>query len=934
MDDKFIESDDSDMNIEKDSDTTNVLGENGAESVDVPDSLDVNSEALEYTAEVTEKKTHTKMKNAFIHIFSFLIPFAIMIFAFSQVNIFPFGDADRQIMVIDSWHQYFPFLNELQTKLLSGDSILYSFGIGGGVNFLTLLAYYGSTPIYLLSVFFPKEYLREFMMLATLIKIACCGLFFSIYLRGIFKKADISTVAFSVLYALSAYAIGYYWCLMWLDCMALLPLVILGLHNLIENKKFLLYSISIALCLICNYYIAFFVALFVFFYYFIIYFSRRKTSASDFIFTTLRVGIFSLLGVGLSAILLYPTWLALSNTGNAGSSFPKTMVTYNSLFDILTNLLVYTKPAIRAGLPNIACGLVSVIFAIYYFINPKFSIKERLLNGGMLLFIAVSFNINILNFLWHGMHFPNEIPYRFAFVFSFVLLTIAYKAYLNFDSTSRKKTLTVLLAVLGFIILAERIYFDDETFHFRVFYISLAFLVVYFIILFAYKKRKFAHKYFSLLIFFVAVFEATLAGFNGAQTTTASARNGYPPQKEEVQRLINKVAQTEEEPFYRLEISRWYSTNDPALYGYRGISQFSSMANSRFTALLEDLGLAASPGSNRYLYSSATPLFNAMFSIKYMITRDEHMSLFNSVAFEEVGALDPVPEDEEENAKIYENKYWLPIAYTVDPGLLEWENSQHNTFIIQNHLLKNAVNMTGDVFKSIYPSLTSYDNLVEARSDYGNFSIKYDDPSQKGKIVHVYTSDKNQQMYLFIDCSRAKNASVTTPYGTSDYEINRGITVDCGYIHAGQEVKVVIETDAASSGNFKIYAVGFNEELFAEYYDILAADKFNTTFFSDTKIQGNIYVAEDSVLMTSIPYEEGWKVKIDGEEAEIKPFMNGLIAADLSEGYHEVEFTYFTYGLKEGIIVSIISLLLIVVICVFRRLKKFYLSEENEYELQ
>ena len=60
---------------------------------------------------------------------SFFLPFLILAADFAVMRIFPFGG--NQITVIDMYHQYVPFLNELQYKLHHGGSLLYSWNGAG-----------------------------------------------------------------------------------------------------------------------------------------------------------------------------------------------------------------------------------------------------------------------------------------------------------------------------------------------------------------------------------------------------------------------------------------------------------------------------------------------------------------------------------------------------------------------------------------------------------------------------------------------------------------------------------------------------------------------------------------------------------------------------------------------------------------------------------
>ena len=938
------------------------------EEIEEAEEVEETKEIAEIAPVLTENK---KMKYLPIHILAFTVPFILMLTAFYTVKIFPFGD--RQIMVVDSWHQYYPFLQELQNKLQNWESLLYSWNTGAGTNFLTLIAYYASTPLYLFSVFVPQEYLREFMMIITVVKISSSGLFFSVYLRNIYINKQIedkkycpihkgfAIIGFSSLYALSAYAAGYYWCVMWLDCMALLPLIILGLERFIEEGKYKLYVISLGLTVICDYYIAIFVCIFIALYYTVVYFSKTENpNFKKFINKTIKTIGLSVLGVGLAMFMLLPAYLWFGNTGNSGSTFSRDITTYNTLLDILTNLLPNTTPNQRAmaGLPNIACGFLSVIFAGLYFMNSKIKLREKFLTAGFLTFMLLCFNLNILDYFWHGMHFPNEIPYRQSFVFSFVLVTMAYKAYINFDAENINKNTVIkfCLSLFAFIIVAEQWYKSGDKFDFKVFYAAIAILAVYMAVLTLYKSGRISKNYFAVILMFAMIFESGMSAVKGASVNAPSERSSYAPSKENIQETIADIYESDNDKFFRLEMSRWFSTNDPALYGYRGISQFSSVANSRFARTLEILGIAATISSNRFLYSSATPVFNAFMSLKYIMARDETSQYtMNSTVFDEYLRNMTLDENNEETHAVtsYKNKYWLPLGFLVSDMINEVKINEQNIFITQNELMKKASGITGDVFKSIYQSSESNENLSESRGEYGVYSYSMTDPSKKGMVKHIYTNEKKQQVYIYLKSTRtpsSKAAEVSVNGEKKNYEINRGITIDCGNVLAGQDIKVNFEVDAGSSGSFYLFVVGFDEEEFKKGYDVLNTDTFDISDFKDTKIEGTLNARGDGIFFTSIPYDKGWNLKIDGKKVEINPLSaaeindvpketgdkkpderqikkitDGFVTAPVTAGEHTIELYYITEGLIPGAVISLLCAAVLTGLEIFK--KKFKKQE-------
>ena len=130
-----------------------------------------------------EKK---KWENRIPLLASFLIPLLIALIVCMDHEVFPFGD--RCILHVDMYHQYCPFFTEFMNKLKAGDSLLYSWSIGLGADFVSLYAYYLASPLNWLIVFCPKGYVIEFMTLLVLLKIALCGLTFGYFLKSKYEK--------------------------------------------------------------------------------------------------------------------------------------------------------------------------------------------------------------------------------------------------------------------------------------------------------------------------------------------------------------------------------------------------------------------------------------------------------------------------------------------------------------------------------------------------------------------------------------------------------------------------------------------------------------------------------------------------------------------------------------------------------------------------
>ena len=190
----------------------------------------------------------------------FLMPLLIAIVVCIDHGVYPFGG--QCMLQVDMFHQYCPFFTEFMDKMKHGGSIFYSWNIGLGADFVSLFAYYLASPFNVLLLLCPADHVIEFMSILILLKIALSGLTFTYYLIEHFglsgEKYQMKAFAaaiFGCAYALSGFMAAYAWNIMWLDCMFLTPLVILGLERMIKQGMPTLYYVALALCIWSNFYV-------------------------------------------------------------------------------------------------------------------------------------------------------------------------------------------------------------------------------------------------------------------------------------------------------------------------------------------------------------------------------------------------------------------------------------------------------------------------------------------------------------------------------------------------------------------------------------------------------------------------------------------------------------------------------------------------------
>lgn len=68
------------------------------------------------------------------------------------------------------------------------------------------------------------------------------------------------------------------------------------------------------------------------------------------------------------------------------------------------------------------------------------------------------------------------------------------------------------------------------------------------------------------------------------------------------------------------------------------------------------------------------------------------------------------------------------------------------------------------------------------------------------------------------------------------------------------------------------------------------------------KASGTVNTAEDSMLVTTIPYDKGWKAKIDGKPVKVSNFKDAFLMIKVPAGKHTVTFSYLPEGFMIGAI--------------------------------
>ena len=812
---------------------------------------------------------------------AFFVPVLVLVVIFAQRGIFPFGE--ECFLRTDMYHQYAPFFSEFQYKLTHGGSLLYSWDIGMGVNFSALYAYYLASPMNWLVALCPRQFLIEFMTVLIVIKTGLSGLFFTWYLRKHTGTREFGSCFFGIFYALSGYMAAYSWNIMWLDCILLFPVILFGLERLVKEKKGMVYCIALGLSILSNYYISIMICIFMVIYAAVLVILYPPKKGKEFAATAGRFTLYSLLAGGLAAVVLLPEIYALQATASGNFDFPKTVSSYFSIFDMIARHIGNVQTEI--GLdhwPNIYCGVAVLMLLLLYLGNKNIKIKEKAVYFSLLLFFYASFSVNVLNFIWHGFHYPNSLPCRQSFIYIALVLVMCYKAYLELKNTPWKHIVMAFWGAAAFVILAEKLVDNEEQFHFAVFYAAILFLALYTGCIYLYHSRKWCRDGVLLAVLGLVFCESAV---NMAVTSIpTTSRTAYVKDNEDTMLLADSIRSS---VFYRIEKGESRTKNDGAWMNFPSASLFSSVASAAMSDFFKSVGCESS--TNAYSVKGSTPFIDALFATRYGIYPDQQPA---DGLKEQIGR--------QGSMWFYENKYTLPVGFVMPQDMeTNWVLDSGNPANVQNDL----------------SSVLGVSNLL----------VPAEGVSEGKKFT--FTADASGDYYVYVTNKKVEEVSAEIGERSLSFDnVDRGYFLELGYLPKGQEVILQSKTDGNPAMQAEIWR--FDPEAMEEIYQCLSKSPLELSSWTDTGLAGSINTPEGGTMFTSIPYDKGWKIWVDGTAVSGRPVFDAFLGVDLEPGEHKIRLSYEPQGLKTGAVITGVSAAAVAVlaVCGWMKNKKKFLK--------
>lgn len=856
---------------------------------------------------------------------AFLFPALTVLAAFAITGCHPFGD--RTILTVDLYHQYCPFLVAFRNKVLSGQSLFYSWNDGLGQEYYAAYANYAASPLNIFSLFFTAKTMPVFIMFVTCFRAGLASTFMLMFLSANDnKRIDNITVVFSSSYALCGWFISFFWNIMWCDAVVLLPLIALGLRKLLLEHKYGLYIVSLAIAIVSNYYAGYFLCLFMVLFapaYYLCLFSCEKPKGDPgrlcfktFIGSAVRFAFSSILAAGASAVLTVPTYLILKNCSATGDTLKPDYSLQNNLFDFFGRLMVAANPNIRDGMANVYSGIVIVLLLPLFFLLPKrtgIKVKHKIVFGTLLAVMYLSLTNRTLNFIWHGFHFPNQIPYRESFLMSFLLVFIGFLTIRRIRSLGVKYITGAVLSSAAFLVLYEKFGMGNEG------YLQIGVTLLFLIIQGAalhtvsninVRKSEFFLETLLTVTMMFEMFAASLISIGlVAKHEGFTSYSPYGRNYRDVASYVNEVEGSE--GHMNFERSELYPNNIcdlQSLYNVKGLSIFSSTARESFVKYMRNYGFHNN-NINGLRNAGLTRVTATLLNVRNLVEIDKTQSVPSLFEQEYKGKI----------VSSWANKDALSVGFMTDPGVIDYAPDYDKDLDVFDKTNAWVRSMGAEnVYKpvTLITGETSGLNTLDRESQVLAFTVSNNVPNNEYSFnVTIEDADIGSDIYLYANSKKGGSVTVECGDTTRKFEIRSFQIITCG-VFDGTPIHVYVKYSESPSSNITLYGYQLDRAGYDNMLEKFSDEQLNITKYDTTSIEGHIDVKEDGLLFLSIPYAEGWSAVVDGKETEIVPIQDALMGIRLSQGSHDVALKYTPAGFKAGLLISAASVVMIVCVIV------------------
>ncbi len=624
-------------------------------------------------------------------------------------------DSHRYINSYDSICQHIIYHKEYFRLLDAGTPFAWDWNLFLGSNFFVTKAYYlvgdGFTYLTYILDFFLNS-LEESMFFIMLLKIAIGGFSFYLLLKKVEVKKIIA-IAFGVLYMFSGWQSTFLEHTMYTSFYAFIPLFFLGLETILKEQKYGIFMVSVLLLTGTNYYLLWPVCVFGLGYWVARYtIIHSKLFHFGFVKSSLKTLLSFLLMLGLISVVWLPSLLHMLTSTRMGVHLNSYSVwSFETIVSMLTNFL---SPTFRDLAPIFdqgwyyfnQIGLYVGMLPLVLMPSLLVAFKDKKKTAIYCIWVALCFLILLSPKIGLLFHFTYSL--RYVFITSFSMLFISACIFSNI-----KKFNLVLLWSGVFLILAVYVYirFKIAPSYYGEEYViwkeigvldtSAMLAIAYGVILSLYGRVKFDHKYITVAVVFVLIYEVSSIGADAIRSTKIPGPEYtflYGDTYSEFEDALININEADE-GFYRI-YSDIGALNEQLYTGLiKGLLTYDSVYQYQLRDFLEINQLY--PDTN-WIYEIDTLSYFYQLGVKYIVTYNQDAYKYES--FVEGGRVEELSTQN------------ITVLKLKEPPLMARTYNTINDIREPIVVTQMGLNQTSEVLKMLERDLMVEQSLIDSNT--------------------------------------------------------------------------------------------------------------------------------------------------------------------------------------------------------------------------
>ncbi|NHM30005.1 YfhO family protein [Neobacillus terrae] len=855
----------------------------------------------------------------------------------------------------DTRQSYWPMYKYLYDAILNGTLKSWSFQIGLGTSTFTLYAFLFD-PFFWIILLFPVHFIPYGILVVTIMKLLISGYLFYLYIN-IFQISKFPAVISSLIWAFNGYMMlwgQHYW---FATMLVFFTFLMFSVELWRRGKNPYLFPVSIALLGINSPYFLFMISIFLFFYVtFHFLLSEKKIELGKYINLLIKFFGLYFLGLGAAAVVFLPvSYLILSSPRINGTFITSDifqLATYKEYTSIF--LRMFSNNTLGIGMPyfgsiNYYEGPMLSSSLLLFLMVPQLMFLKTSSKNKIIIYAIITLCLLSLIFPFFSNMFSafSSFNYRWNFFIIFIIVFSIGFMLKEFSQGSKVSYLGIILSTLIVIVgwylsykimqshgMIPKHYLDIRYLQGIAKWIA-GFLILYTLII------MMIHK--NLTVIWIALTVAVSGELIVMNYPTINERLTVPNNVEEKKEgyydysneAIDYIKEIDQN-LYRIDKNYVsYSNNDSLFQDYNGVKSYNSLNNPSYFSFLQVLDTEFNNHNIISGFNRRNDLRN-LVGVKYVLSKDDEIpqgykklksfhgvTVFKNpyalpmgftydsyISEKDFEALSPIEKDETLMHAVVINKKIKPLNKYQVP-----KNTENNEIL--NISVKNGkiTKQKGKGNFELHTNSADPNIILSLPPHEGQWKIQYKIKGPGTTNGQIFWKNKSQPFTN----TKMFNLHVTAEWKSSTFDLNskniNQIRIDPGELTGIYKIK-----------NLKVQPINYKEDKKA--IKDLKENSLHINRYTNSSIDGEINLSKKKMLFVSIPYDKGWRVKIDNKAVPTLKVNEGFVGVMVPKGKHHVELEYHQPFLRAGLIISILSWGLLLSLIANRLFKKRYSSSQ------